>query len=167
MTHVRSSSIAHMRYIKILTSWIRGFRVKIANFYHSTVSQFPEETKKAKPNIEKWPESLGVMLEQLIYRTWTIPRTTIWEPETGLDNCLCEIILIKSLFFFFVLAIDQNDFDSDWLKSITNNCKVDYNGGMKTAENPTFCPSWHSVHSWSGRHFVPNYTLKVGFFALE
>ena len=35
-------TVAHVRYIKILT-WFRGFRVKIANFYHSIVLQFPEE----------------------------------------------------------------------------------------------------------------------------
>ena len=36
-------SIAYVRYIKIVT-WLRGFRYKTANFYHSVVSQFLEET---------------------------------------------------------------------------------------------------------------------------
>ena len=39
---------------------------KFQIFQDSIVSQFPEETwaqKKNKPNIEIWPESLGVMLE--------------------------------------------------------------------------------------------------------
>ena len=48
---------AHVRYVKILTS-LRGFRVK---FFKT--SQKRLEQKRTKPNIEKWPESLGVMLE--------------------------------------------------------------------------------------------------------
>ena len=36
-------------------------------FHDFIVSQFPEETstKKTKPNIEKWPENLEVMLQFL------------------------------------------------------------------------------------------------------
>ena len=167
MTRVRSFSIAHMRYIKILTSWIRGFWVKIANFYHSTISQFPEETcaqmnqTKYKKMTRKPRSHVRILI---LYRTWAIPRTTISEPETGLRQLPVWNHINQKCFFFLR---SQNDFDSDWLKSITNNCKVDYNGDIKTAENPTFCPSWHSVHSWSGRHFVPNYILKVAFHALE
>ena len=36
-------TIGHVRYINILAR-LRGFRVKIANFQVSFVSQFPEET---------------------------------------------------------------------------------------------------------------------------
>ena len=52
--------IAHVQHIKIL-SWLRGFRVKIANFSRLPRGDF--SGKKTKSNIEKWPESLGVMLE--------------------------------------------------------------------------------------------------------
>ena len=57
-------------YIKILT-WLRGLRFKIANFSPLHCLAIPRRdlsTKKTKPNREKWPESLGVVLEFLIYR---------------------------------------------------------------------------------------------------
>ena len=60
-----SLSIAHARYIKILT-WLWGFRVKIANFsrlYCFAIPRRDLSTKETKPIIEKWPESLGVMIE--------------------------------------------------------------------------------------------------------
>ena len=64
LTH--STQIAHVWYIKILI-WLRGFRVKIANFLRLHCLAIPRRdlvrTKKTKPNIGKWPESLGVMLE--------------------------------------------------------------------------------------------------------
>ena len=47
--------IAYVRYIKILT-WLRGFRVKIANFEH-------KENQTKHIEYQKWPESLGVTLE--------------------------------------------------------------------------------------------------------
>ena len=59
-------------FVQIVSLWrsiwiahVLGFREKLQIFHDSIVSQFPEETstKKSKPNIEKWPESLGVMLE--------------------------------------------------------------------------------------------------------
>ena len=57
--------IAHFRYMKIPT-WLRGFRVKIANFSTLHCLVIPKRdlsTKKTKPNVEKWPESLGFMFE--------------------------------------------------------------------------------------------------------
>ena len=57
-------TIACVRYIKIRT-WLRGFRVKIANFSRLrclAISRKGLSTKKTKPNIEKWSESLGVMV---------------------------------------------------------------------------------------------------------
>ena len=70
-----ASQIAHVQYIKILT-WLRGFRVKIANFsrlHCLVILRRDLNTKKTKPKIEKWPESVGVVLESnLIYRTWAI-----------------------------------------------------------------------------------------------
>ena len=58
-------------YIKILT-WLRGLRFKIANFSPLHCLAIPRRdlsTKKTKPNREKWPESLRVVLEFLTYRT--------------------------------------------------------------------------------------------------
>ena len=58
-------SIGHVRYINI-QAWLRGFRVKIANFSSSFCLSIPKrdlDTKKTTPNIEVWPESLGAMLE--------------------------------------------------------------------------------------------------------
>ena len=49
-----------LRYIKI-SSWLRG---KIANFSRLHSLKTPRRdlsTKKTKPIMEKWPESLGVM----------------------------------------------------------------------------------------------------------
>ena len=57
--------MAHVRYIKILT-WLRGFRVKTANFLRLHRLAIPKRdmnTKNTKSKIAKWPESLGVMLE--------------------------------------------------------------------------------------------------------
>ena len=57
-------TIAYVWDIKIRT-WLRGFRVKIANFSRLRCLAIPRRdlgTKKTKPNIEKWPESLGVMV---------------------------------------------------------------------------------------------------------
>ena len=59
------SRIGHVRYINI-QAWLRGFRVKIANFSSFFCPSIPKrdlDTKKTTPNIEVWPESLGAMLE--------------------------------------------------------------------------------------------------------
>ena len=71
--------IVHVRYIKILT-WLQGFWGKMAIFYGSIVSQFPEETwtqrNWTKPNIEIWPESLGMpnMGCYRDFRNWKGPQ---------------------------------------------------------------------------------------------
>ena len=65
------NTIGHVRYINIL-AWLRGFRVKIANFSSFFCLSIPKrdlDTKKTTPNIEFWPESLGAMLEY-----WYIER---------------------------------------------------------------------------------------------
>ena len=49
-------SIAYIRYINIRT-WLRDFRVKIANFKRDL------DTKKTRLNIEVCPEGLGAILE--------------------------------------------------------------------------------------------------------
>ena len=57
--------MARVQYIKILT-WLRGFTDKIANFsrlYCLAIPRRKLDTKKTKPNREKWPESLGALLE--------------------------------------------------------------------------------------------------------
>ena len=51
--------------LDVLT-WLRGFRVKIANFQPLHCLAIPRRdlnTKNIKPNVEKWPESLEVMIE--------------------------------------------------------------------------------------------------------
>ena len=68
-------AIAYVRYIIILTRF-RGFGNKIANFswpYCLAIHRRELSTKKIKPNIEKWPESLGVTLE-----FWYIERGLFW-----------------------------------------------------------------------------------------
>ena len=63
--------IGHVRYINILT-WLRGFRIKIVNFFSFFCLSIPKrdlDTKKTTPNIEICPESLGAMLEY-----WYIER---------------------------------------------------------------------------------------------
>ena len=57
--------IGHVRYINI-QAWLRGFRVKIANFSSFFCLSIPTgdlDTKKTTPKIDVRPESLGPMLE--------------------------------------------------------------------------------------------------------
>ena len=64
-------TIGHVRYINI-QAWLRGFRVKIANFSSFFCLSIPTgdlDTKKTTPNIDVRPESLGPMLEY-----WYIER---------------------------------------------------------------------------------------------
>ena len=51
-------------YEKILT-WLQGFRVKIANFsqLHCLAVSRDLSTNKTRSNIEKWPDSLEVVLD--------------------------------------------------------------------------------------------------------
>ena len=59
------NGIGHVRYINI-QAWLRGFRVKIANFSSFFCLSIPTgdlDTKKTTPNIDVRPESLGPMLE--------------------------------------------------------------------------------------------------------
>ena len=69
--------IVHVRYFKILTR-LWGFRVKVANFQDSIVSQFPEETRaQRKPNLTKYRKMIRKPRSHvriLIYRTWAIRR---------------------------------------------------------------------------------------------
>ena len=61
----RSKTLLRKLPIKILT-WLRGFRDKIANFSRLYCPEIPRRdlsTKKTKPNIEIWSESLRGLLE--------------------------------------------------------------------------------------------------------
>ena len=66
-----SGPIGHVRYINI-QAWLRGFRVKIANFSSFFCPSIPMrdlDTKETTPNMEVWPESPRAMLEY-----WYIER---------------------------------------------------------------------------------------------
>ena len=95
-------------YMKILT-WIRGFRVKIANCSPLDCLAIPRRkssTKKTKPNIEKWPESLGVMLE-FQYRTWAIAIEYFTLPRWGTSQfclLLCSLVPPVLLTLFCVCS---------------------------------------------------------------
>ena len=68
-------AIGHVRYINI-QAWLRGFRVKIANFSSFFCPSIPIRdlhTKETTPNMEVWPKSLGAMLEY-----WYIERGLLW-----------------------------------------------------------------------------------------
>ena len=61
----KTEPIGHVRYINI-QAWLRGFRVKIANFSSFFCPSIPKrdfDTKKTTPNMDVRPESLGAMLE--------------------------------------------------------------------------------------------------------
>ena len=85
MRNYTSSKIGHVRYINIL-AWLRGFRVKIANFSSFFCLSIPKrdlDTKKATPNIEFWPESLGAMWEY-----WYIERGLLHFLQVSSKKCL-------------------------------------------------------------------------------
>ena len=60
-----TSSAKRPRSIYQYSTWLRGFRVKIANFHCLSIAKRDLDTKKTTPNIEVWPESLGDMLEYI------------------------------------------------------------------------------------------------------
>ena len=77
-----TNPIGHVRYINI-QAWLRGFRVKIANFSSFLCSSIPKrdlDTKKTTSNIEVWPESLGAMLEY-----WYIERGLLTVECSGVN----------------------------------------------------------------------------------
>ena len=97
--------IGHVRYINI-QAWLRGFRVKIANFSSSLCPSIPKrdfDTKKTAPNIDVRPESLGAMLEY-----WYTERGLLeikkWFSSTktkfvrGLASLDCWLILLDNFF---------------------------------------------------------------------
>ena len=72
--------IGHVRYISI-QAWLRGFRVKIANFSSFFCLSIPKgdlHTKKTTPNIEVWPESLGAMLEYWYIERGLLSQNPAW-----------------------------------------------------------------------------------------
>ena len=97
-------TIGHVRYINIL-AWLRGFRVKIANFSSFFCLSIPKrdlDTKKTTPNIEVWPESLGAMLEY-----WYIERGLLvlvllligWKSGTNLLSQSRSVVNAKPITF--------------------------------------------------------------------
>ena len=89
--------IGHVRYINIL-AWLRGFRVKIANFSSFFCLSIPKrdlDTKKTTPNIEVWPESLGAMLEY-------------WYIERGLFMCT-PALNWRRISIYFYHVVDDHD----------------------------------------------------------
>ena len=93
----RSKVIGHVRYINSLT-WLRGFRIKIANFSSFSCISIPKrdlDTKKTTPNMEVWPESLGAMLEY-----WYIGRGLFG----NMAYCLyCKSYITLSFTFLWVI----------------------------------------------------------------
>ena len=76
--------IGHVRYINI-QAWLRGFRVKIANFSSFFCPWIPIrdlDKIETTPNIEVWPESLGAMLEY-----WYIDHGLFFAPEPHRNAC--------------------------------------------------------------------------------
>ena len=103
-------SIGHVRYINIL-AWIRGFRVKIANFASFFCLSIPKrdlDTKKTTPNIEVWPESLGAMLEY-----WYIERglLILWKVVLlPVSNCI--LLAYWAVNFRMLVVTIQSDWKS-------------------------------------------------------
>ena len=77
-----------------IRAWLRGFRVKIADFSSflcPSILKRDLDSKKTTPNIEVWPESLGAKLEY---------RYSYRYIERGLFNCM---LLMRG--FVFILAM--------------------------------------------------------------
>ena len=100
-------AIGHVRYINILT-WLRGFRVKIANFSSFFCIIIPKgdlDTKKTTPNIEVWPESLGAMLEYWYIERGLLrlksPPHPVVPPPLGhnIDSCITVATRIHAMTF--------------------------------------------------------------------
>ena len=94
-SEVKQKPIGHVRYINI-QAWLRGFRVKIANFSSFFCLSIPKrdlDTKKKAPNIEVWPESLGAMLEY-----WYIERGLLWLARMHFPAlCVSYLYLLRVL----------------------------------------------------------------------
>ena len=74
------SLIGHVRYINI-QAWVRGFRIKIANFSSFFCPSIPIrdlDTKETTPNIKDWPESLGAMLEYWYLERGLLEKANSW-----------------------------------------------------------------------------------------
>ena len=75
--------LGQVRYINI-RAWLRGFRVKIANFSSFLCPSIPKrdlDTKKTTLNIEVWPDSLGAMLEYWYMYIEHGLLATYWVPD--------------------------------------------------------------------------------------
>ena len=101
---ISPATIRHVRYINVL-AWLRGFRVKIANFSSFFCLSIPKgdlDTKKRTPNIEVWPESLGAMLENwyierglLTSGTFPAENSSFFNHLTGVITKIYEVFFAK------------------------------------------------------------------------
>ena len=88
--------IAHVRY-KILT-WLRGFRVKIANFLrlHCVVITRRElNTKKTKPKYRKMTKKPRTFVRILIYRTWAIVLFRLLRNLTNISRSIWHNVNLR------------------------------------------------------------------------
>ena len=141
--------IGHVRYIVILT-WLRGFRVKIANFWiffcHS-IAKRDLDTRKITPNIEVGPESLRAMLEYwyierglfktfgpaLLNLEYTADRGIAWTKWLGF---LVMTSLTTTFFFFY------------WQGKITSS--------PVTTQNPEYIQTQGVKIKWKEKKLLDN-----------
>ena len=109
--------------LNILT-WIRGFRVKIANFssfYCLSIPKRDLDTKETTPNIEVWPESLEDMLEYIY-----ISNVAYWQLEISKfkSERLCDYLLQRRFYQAICSVIaaigSSSNPDDDGNKNPTN-----------------------------------------------
>ena len=127
--------MSHVRYINILT-WLRGFRVKIANFSSFFCLSIPKrdlDTKKTTPNIEVWPESLGAMLEY-------------WYIERG--YCLTHVL------DFIVMEMSKVTVKTEGHWHMTNSQAFTRNFRSPAGESELLSSSLYHFHfhSWNNVH---------------
>ena len=107
-------SIGQVRYINI-QAWLRGFRVKIANFSSLFCPSIPIrelDTKETTPNIEVWPECLGAMLEY-------------WYIERGLfGSGSCNFSFLKNL--LTCVSKLEIELQNVWLPQYKYSCLLNY-----------------------------------------
>ena len=107
------SEIGHVRYINI-QAWLRGFRVKIANFSSFFCLSIPTgdlDTKKTTPNIDVRPESLGPMLEYWYIERGLLSANLIWRTILSHNMRIADgktMLINKTSTFLFTWHIKSN-----------------------------------------------------------
>ena len=84
---------------ELLRPFAGSLRGKSANFSRLHCLKIPRRdlsTKKTKPSIEIWPESLGVMLEFFIYQAWAI-HALIYTRSLDASSPLTTLLYWNSL----------------------------------------------------------------------